>query len=123
LVAPQPELAPELMNLRLILARLILVAVASASVRALVRPRAGSPHVRLGQQAKIIRPQRFSPFRLKYGQAFPELPNSFDRQGCENDKQSASNSADRRGIVEFDAIIIGAGVSGFAASTISAASA
>jgi hypothetical protein len=34
-----------------------------------------------------------------------------------------STSADRRGIMEFDAIIIGAVVSGFAASTISAASA
>jgi len=34
-----------------------------------------------------------------------------------------STSADGRGIIEFDAIIIGAGVSGFAASTISLASA
>ena len=34
-----------------------------------------------------------------------------------------ATSADERGIIEFDAIIIGAGVSGFAASIISAASA
>jgi hypothetical protein len=34
-----------------------------------------------------------------------------------------STSADGRGIIEFDAVIIGAGVSGFAASIISAASA
>jgi hypothetical protein len=34
-----------------------------------------------------------------------------------------STSADARGIIEFDTIIIGAGVSGFAASTISTASA
>jgi hypothetical protein len=55
---------------------------------------------------------------------------SFDHQGCENDKQSAihlgrrkGHNADGRGIIEFDAIIIGASVSGFAASIISAASA
>ena len=48
---------------------------------------------------------------------------SFDHQGCENDKQSAIDLSRRKGIVEFDPIIIGAGVSGFAASIISVASA
>jgi len=48
---------------------------------------------------------------------------SVDHQGCENDKQSAIDLSRRKGIIEFDAIIIGDGVSGFAASTISAASA
>jgi hypothetical protein len=43
--------------------------------------------------------------------------------GCANDKQSGIDVSRRKGIIEFDAIIIGDGVSGFAASAISAASA